>query len=236
MLGIVVQLIISAVLLWLVEKKNLTVLGVFPVGLRIRQFILGFVVAGSLCVVVQLFYSSFTHSLWKSNPIFNSQLLVKSIGLDLKSVLFEELIFRGALLYIAIQKLGTRKAILISAAAFGIYHWFSFNAWNNPVVMIYAFISTGIMGLVWAYAFSKTKSMALPIGLHLGWNLVYNSVFSKGPWGDILLILEQTEDSIQLTGPISLINFIIPTLLVPLFIWFVVRKTSDGSESGTPVN
>lgn len=231
MLGIIVQLIISAILLWFVEKKNLTALGVFPAGLRVRQFILGFVVAGSLCVVVQLFYSSFTHSLWKSNPIFNNQLLLKSIGLDLKSVLFEELIFRGALLYIAIQKLGTRKAILISGTAFGIYHWFSFNAWSNPVVMIYVFISTGIMGLVWAYAFSKTKSMALPIGLHLGWNLVYNSVFSKGPWGDILLILEQTEDSIQLTGVISLINFIMPTLLVPLFIWFVVRKASDGIRS-----
>lgn len=236
MLGILVQLIISAILLWVVEKKNLTALGVFPAGLRVRQFILGLVVAGALCVVVQLFYSSFTHSLWKSNPLFNYQLLIKSVGLDMKSVLFEELIFRGALLYILIQKIGSRKAILLSAVAFGIYHWFSYNAWSNLVMMIYVFISTGIMGLVWAYAFSKTKSMALPIGLHLGWNLVYNSVFSKGPWGEILLVLEQTEDSIQLTGVISLINFIMPTVLVPLFIWFVVRKTNDGGTSGTPFN
>ena len=236
MLGIFVQLIISAILLWVVEKKNLTVLGVFPPGLRVPQFILGLVIAGSLCAVVQLFYSSFTHSLWKSNPLFNYQLLIKSIGLDLKSVLFEELIFRGALLYIAIKKLGSRKAIILSAVAFGIYHWFSYNAWSNPVMMIYVFISTGIMGLVWAYSFSKTKSMALPIGLHLGWNLVYNSVFSKGPWGDILLVLEQTEDSIPLTGVISLINFIMPTILVPLFIWFVVRKTKDEDTSGIPFN
>ncbi len=230
MLGILVQLIISAILLWVVEKKNLSELGIFPIALRVRQLILGFVVAGALCVVVQLFNSSFTHSLWKINPLYSSQVLLKSIGLDLKSVLFEELIFRGALLYIAIQKIGSRKAILLSAAAFGIYHWFSFNAWSNPVVMIYVFVSTGIMGLVWAYAFSKTKSMALPIGLHLGWNIIYNSVFSKGPWGDTLLILEPTEDSIMLTGAISLINFIMPTVLVPLFIWIVVRKAKDGME------
>lgn len=229
MLGIFVQLIISAILLWVVEKKHLTALGVFPIGLRIRQFIFGFVITGALCVVVQLFSSSFTHSLWKPNPLFNHQVLIKSITLDLKSVLFEELIFRGALLYIAIQKLGSRKAISISAVAFGIYHWFSFNTWSNPLLMIYVFISTGIMGLVWAYAFSKTKSMALPIGFHLGWNMVYNSVFSKGPWGDVLLILEHTEDSIKLTGIISLLNFIMPTLFVPLFIWAIIRKTKNGA-------
>ncbi|MBL7872928.1 MAG: CPBP family intramembrane metalloprotease [Cyclobacteriaceae bacterium] len=236
MVGILVQLIISALLLWVVEQKNLTALGIFPAGLRVRQFILGFVVAGSLCAVAQLFYSSFTHSLWKINPFYSSQVLLKSIGLDLKSVLFEELIFRGALLYILIQKIGSRKAILLSAVAFGIYHWFSSNAWSNPVMMIYVFTSTGIMGLVWAFAFSRTKSMALPIGLHVGWNLFYNSVFSNGPWGDILLVLEQTEDSMQLTGVISLINFIMSTVLVPLFIWFVVRKTKDGDTSGTPFN
>jgi membrane protease YdiL (CAAX protease family) len=102
--------------------------------------------------------------------------------------------------------------------------------------MIYVFVSTGIMGLVWAYAFSKTKSMALPIGLHLGWNIIYNSVFSKGPWGDTLLILEPTEDSIMLTGAISLINFIMPTVLVPLFIWIVVRKAKDGTKPTSPFN
>jgi len=90
--------------------------------------------------------------------------------------------------------------------------------------MIYIFIGTGLMGYVWAYAFSKTSSMALPIGLHLGWNMLFNTIFCKGPWGDAVLILKQTENTIDLTGIISLINLILPILIVPLVsFWFVFR-------------
>lgn len=224
MIGILVQLIISAALLWFIEKQSLVALGPLPVLVRLRQFIFGFIISALLCTITQLFNSSFTHSIWKLNDLFDYSLLYNSLWLDAKSVLFEELLFRGALLYIAIKKLGSTKGVVLSAVAFGIYHWFSYNAFGNPIAMIYIFMATGLMGYVWAYSFSKTNSMALAIGLHLGWNVLFNSIFSKGSWGDVVFVLQQTEDTIQLTGIISLINFALPILIVPLIsFWFVFR-------------
>gem|GEM_PF-7073958 len=38
--------------------------------------------------------------------------------------------------------------------------------------------------------------------------LIFNSVFSKGSWGDVLFVLQQAEDTVKLTGIIySSISF-----------------------------
>ena len=52
--------------------------------------------------------------------------------------------------------------MLIDAAAFGMYHWFSYGVVGNPVAMIYVFLLTGAFGLMWARAFVVTGSVAAP--------------------------------------------------------------------------
>lgn len=235
MIGILFQLFASAALLWFVEKQPLTVLGVFPLRVRARQFIFGFFITACLCSLSQFLYSSLTASLWALEPVYTHLRLLNAIFKDVKSVLFEELIFRGALLYLAIKKLGTHKAILLSAIAFGVYHWFSFGAFGNPVLMTYVFLSTGLTGFVWALAFAKTKSMALPIGFHMGWNIFYNSVFSRGPWGSVMLVLNPSEPLVPLAGIPALINFILPNLIVPLLcLWYVLRTNKENNDIQKP--
>jgi uncharacterized protein len=125
---------------------------------------------------------------WLLNPNLSVNLILTGIWWNIKSVLFEELIFRGVLLYILIKNLGALKAIILSAIAFGVYHWFSFEVIGNPIQMLITFIITGTMGLVLAYGYSKTFSLYLPIGIHLGWNLTQIFIFSEGPIGNGLLI------------------------------------------------
>ena len=50
--------------------------------------------------------------------------------------------------------------------------------------MIFVFIVTGIMGLLLAYGYTKTFSLYIPIGIHLGWNLTNLFVFSEGVIGN----------------------------------------------------
>jgi hypothetical protein len=152
------------------------------------------------------------------NENISGAIVFESFFWDVKSVFTEELIFRGALLYILIQKLGSRKAVLVSAIAFGIYHWFSYGVLGNVVAMIFVFIGTGLMGYAWALAFSKTKSIMLPFGLHLGWNFVHNTIFSKGPLGELVLV---SSGGTELADWYWILNFISSSILVPvlLIIW-----------------
>ncbi|WP_232424833.1 CPBP family intramembrane glutamic endopeptidase [Algoriphagus resistens] len=140
---------------------------------------------------------------------------------DFNSVLTEELLFRGALLFILIERIGPRKGIMISAVAFGIYHWFSFGIFGNIFPMFFVFIGTGLMGYAWALAFSKTKSIFLPMGLHLGWNFTFNTIFSKDPLQKGLLV---SEGRIIISDWFSLIGLWGVPVILLVIIKFSIQK------------
>lgn len=220
MIGILVALAISWLLLFLIEKENILALGFLPILKRLKQLTVGFIITAILCVLVQYFESYLKSSDWVLNENISSAIVFESFFWDVKSVLTEELIFRGALLYILIQKLGSSKAILISAIAFGIYHWFSYGVLGNVMAMIFVFIGTGLMGYTWAWAFSKTKSIMLPFGLHLGWNFINNTIFSKGPLGELVLV---SKGGTELADWNWILNFVSSSILVPILLIIWIR-------------
>jgi membrane protease YdiL (CAAX protease family) len=220
MIGILAALAISWLLLFLIERRNILSLGFLPIVKRSKQFLIGFLITAILCVIVQYLESYLKSSIWTLNENIIGSLVLKSFWWDLKSVLTEELIFRGAILYILIQKIGTSKSIVISAMAFGIYHWFSYGVLGNVLAMVLVFIGTGLMGYAWAWAFARTKSIMLPFGFHLGWNFMHNTIFSKGPLGEIVLIAQGGN---ELSDWTSLLNFILGLVLVPIFLLIYVR-------------
>ncbi|WMI70280.1 CPBP family intramembrane glutamic endopeptidase [Mangrovimonas sp. YM274] len=232
MIGILIAIAVSWMLLYLIEKKSILALGILPLAKRLKQFSMGFLVTGILCVFVQYFEAYLKASNWVLNDTITTRIVFNSFWWDFKSVLTEELMFRGALLYMLIHKIGPRKSILISAMAFGVYHWFSYGVLGNVMAMILVFIGTGLMGYAWAWAFAKTKSIMLPFGLHLGWNFVYNTLFSKGPLGGLVLI---SQGGKELTDWASLLNFttglIIVPLLVLIYVRYFVKKESDISAT-----
>jgi membrane protease YdiL (CAAX protease family) len=220
MLGIITITALSWLLLHFIQHQNILVLGFLPVSKRLKQFLIGFILSAILCALTQYLESWLKSSSWALNENISTGIIFKSWWWDIKSVLTEELIFRGALLYILIQRIGTQKSILISATAFGIYHWFSYGVFGNIIPMIFVFIGTGLMGYAWAWAFSKTQSILLPFGLHLGWNFTYNTIFSKGPLGELLLI---SKGGTELTDWASLLNFSSSLIIVPIMVLIFVR-------------
>lgn len=188
MLGILVQLLVSWLLLWLFEKKGLGVLGFYPTKKRLLGFALLFIITAICCSSDFMMRMLFARQQWQLNPRLTAGLILSGVWWNLKSVLFEEFIFRGALMYILIRKLGPGKAVIISAVSFGIYHWFSHEVIGNPVQMLITFIATGLMGLLYAYAYAKTFSLYFPMAIHLGWNLIRSVIFSETVIGDQLLV------------------------------------------------
>ena len=219
MLGIVVELIVSWLLLRYVERTDLSVLGIVPSKKRAENLVFGIIASAVTCAIYYLALGYLAGGNWKINAGFSFQSFLTGSWWSLKSVLFEELIFRGALLYILIRRLGLTAGCFISAVCFGIYHWFSYNVFGDIFQMVMILVITGIAGLMFAFSFGLTKSLYLPIGLHYGWNLISAMIFSNGPLGGQLLILE---GAVKVGGLLSAVLTIFQLVALPaIVIWYL---------------
>ena len=224
MLGIIVQLAISWLLAWLFEKKNLGVLGLMPTKQRLKDFTLFFLVTATCCALGFLLRIYFAKERWQLNPALNLTLVASGLWWNIKSVLFEELIFRGVLLYILIKKVGSPKAIIMSAVAFGIYHWFSFEIIGNVKQMIVVFIATGIMGLLLAYGYAKTFSIYIPCAIHLGWNFTKGFIFSSGVIGNGIFIEIKPQPIVTVSYFIYFTILFLPMLSMFIINYMLLKK------------
>ncbi len=224
MLGIVVVVIISWLLLWLFFKEHITALGIKPTSRRLKEFFIGLLLMAAFCTVNLLGQSYFKEIDYVQNPEYGIWDALKGVWWTFKAALFEELIFRGAILYILIRKTGIVKGCILSAIAFGIYHWFSYDMFGRGLIpMIYIFLLTGAGGWMFAYAFAKTKSLYAPLGLHFGWIVVSIVLFSAGPLGDSLFVVQGEE--IALGGWEQLLFFLWQTVIVPgIVTWYLIKR------------
>lgn len=227
MVGILVLIALSWVILYLVEKKSIMALGIRPVTLRIKQLLFGFITTSLLCIGTELLEMALGGSLLRVSEGFIFSQFVKMLWWDIRSVVTEELIFRGALLYILIRRLGLTAGLLISSVAFGAYHWFTMGILGNIVPMVVIFVGTGLMGYAWALAFAKTRSIVMPIGFHLGWNFTLNTIFSGGPLGNGLLL---TEGGKPISDFYSLVGLWLVPVIVLLVVKYGVSKEPDDTE------
>ena len=95
--------------------------------------------------------------------------------------LFEESLFRGFLFQRLLAGIGVWPAQLILAAAFALIHW------GNPgmagAVKLWATADIALAAVLMGLAYLRTRSLALPVGIHLGWNWTQGNVLGFGVSG-----------------------------------------------------
>jgi len=215
-------IVISWFCIYLLEKRNILRSWLTPANQRLKEFAFGFILMGALCLISQLFFSLINDISWAvSADISLTKFLSASLA-DLNGVLIEELVFRGVLLYGLIKLTSAKTGIMVSAAAFGIFHWFSYGVLGNILGMTLVFITTGLMGYVFAKVYVKTESIVLPVGLHLGWNWINGSIFSNGISGTVLLVPDQI---VPLEGYFALISFLW-YVMIPLVVLFSINTNA----------
>lgn len=116
---------------------------------------------------------------------------------------FEELLFRGYLLVNVAEglqwggRLGARGALagaaLVTSVAFGLGHAANPNATLRGVVLI------ALYGALLAAGYLLTDRLAVPVGLHFGWNLSVSSVFGFPVSG---VATPVTLVAVEQTGPV----------------------------------
>jgi len=230
MLGILVQLALSWLILWLFQKKNLRVLGFYPAQKRLAYFALLFVITALFCASGFFMKMLFAKQQWTLNPALTVQLVWEGIWWNLKSVLFEELIFRGAIFYVLLKRIGQGKAILVSAIGFGIYHWFSFGILGNPAQMVIVFFVTGSMGLLLAYGYAKSLSLLIPIAIHFGWNYTQQAIFSSGPIGKQLFIPAIPHAAMNVSYFVFFSILLLPMISMLLINYWIIRNMEQVGE------
>lgn len=95
--------------------------------------------------------------------------------------LLEELLFRGFLFQRLVAGIGVWPTQLALAALFAVAHW------GNPgmegVAMFLATVDIALAAILLGLAYLRTRSLALPIGLHLGWNWTQGHLLGFGVSG-----------------------------------------------------
>lgn len=225
MLGLLVIIVVSWMLLHFIEKKNIEALGVIPYGKRIIQFLIGL-----FFIMLVNFLTIYIESIvmtvdWQLKSSINYKLIFESFIYHLRSALTEDLVFRGAILYILISKLGAKLAILLSAIVFGIYHVFSYGMTADRIIpILYVILVTGFTGYVWAYAFNKTKSIMMALGFHLGCNLVMTFFYSSQPYGELIFTELSRVNLSELNGIFySLFKGLFPSIMTLAFVKLLLR-------------
>lgn len=226
MLGLILLLAITFGLGYFYYKKLTDVIGFIPNRKNMLYFFASFLLVSAIALLNCFIESILISAEWELNNPVNFSLLRKAAQYFFISAFTEDLIFRGILLYILIDKIGTQKAILFSATVFGVYHWFSYGMLGSGIVpMLYVFLVTALAGYVWGIAFAKSRTILLPLGLHFGWNLI-NSLFQKSqPYGEILYHQVTKAALSDLNNLfVSLFTGIFPSILTYLALYLIFIK------------
>lgn len=188
MLGLLVIIVTSWLLLHFIEKQNIEVLGVIPNKQRVIQFTLGFVFIVLICLLSVYIETVVLNVEWKVNDSISIKSIFNSFVYHVRSALTEDLVFRGAILYILISRLGAKWGILISALCFGVYHVFSYGMTGERIIpILYVILVTGFVGYVWAYTFNKIKSIMMGLGFHIAYNFTMAMFYESPPVGELLM-------------------------------------------------
>lgn len=226
MIGIAVILGASWLLLHFIQNANLSVLGFWPAKKALIQFFKGFGVIIVIRFIFILLESEIRAFEWTLNSDFQKRTTLDAFWYHLKSALTEELIYRGALLYILIERIGAKRALWITALIFGVYHWFSYEIFGNGIIaLLFVLIVTGYTGYVWSYTYYKTGSLAMPLGFHLGSNFFLSLYLPNQPYGEIMYSITgvaEMNDWLQLL--VSLFTGLGPSVLMLYSVKFFVKR------------
>ena len=228
-------LIAALLLLWPLLRglkiRSWSELGLRPNEHRSRDLLAGFLLAIIpllCCGALLLFFGGYS--------IRNSVRWSTAGTVVIASVfvpLIEELFFRGLLLGILMRSASRMTAVILTSILFAILHFLkapeesstavtwasgfismghSLDQFREPFLVLGGFTTLFLLAIVLAYARLRTRSLALPIGLHSGWILGA---------GFFNIIARQRNIDLPWVGK-SLLVGIVP-LSVALLTWALLR-------------
>lgn len=224
MIQIVALLAISWLIIWLIERGNLSTLGFLPTFQTGKYFAILFIVSALVSATYFLLKMWLAKEVYILNDGLTFYSFFKESWYQIRTVLTEELICRGVILYLMIKKWGQRYAIIYSSILFAVLHGLNAGVWDNVVNLVLVFVSTFSMGLLLAYAYARSRSILLPFGIHLGWNWVQNYVFPDNPMGSHVFVLEGPPPVVTISYIAFFTMLFFPKVAVLVINYVIIRS------------
>lgn len=163
------------------EGRGLPSLGLRLDSRFVRDFSLGTLGGLGLMLITAGIIWGFQGVQWSRTTGIGTTDLLNGAWLYLAVACFEEILFRGYPFQRAVRGLGFPVAQLAFAAFFAIGHW------GNPGMVgatrAWATLNIALAALLLAFCWRRTGSLALPIGVHLGWNWAQGNLLGFGVSG-----------------------------------------------------
>ena len=156
------------------------------VGLRLdrrwgRQFLAGILAGAGLIGLMALVVGLGGGLRLARNPAGQGLAMLAGAWLFLGVALGEELLFRGYLFQRLERGVGRWPALALVSLLFALSHW------GNPgmtgPVRAWATLNITLAGVLLGLCYLRTRSLAAPIGLHLGWNWTQGALLGFGVSG-----------------------------------------------------
>ena len=224
MLQLIVLLAISWLLIWFFQKGNLSVLGLMPNKSRIKYFAVLFIVSALVAASAFLLRMYFAKETYTFANALTANSILLEIWYQCRTVLTEELLCRGVLLYMLIKKAGQTKAVIISSVVFAVLHWINAGVWGNITQMMIVFGFTFAMGLLLAFAYARTFSLLIPFAIHFGWNLVQNYIFPDTASGNHIFILAAPPPTVTISYLAFFTMLLVPKMAVLVINFIIVKQ------------
>lgn len=135
-----------------------------------QQLLFGTAAGMAMMGLIAILMWVFSAATFGINPQFQATDLALGAYLLLLAAALEELLYRGFIFQRLLDGLGVWPTQLLFAAIFAAGHW------DNPGLegsaKVVAMLDLVLASLLFGLAYLKTRSLALPLGLHFGWNWV----------------------------------------------------------------
>ncbi|MDP2875520.1 MAG: type II CAAX endopeptidase family protein [Holophaga sp.] len=176
LLGVLAGVAVTAAFL-AIERKSFRTVGLNLNARWARELALGTLGGIVIMVATALALLSLDGFHWVRNPQGSLSGIVLGLLIFLAVALNEEIVYRGYPFQRLVEHLGPWPTQLLLAGLFTLHHWGNPGiADATPTLKAWTTLNIALAAVLLGLCYLKTKSLALPVGVHLGWNWAQGSL------------------------------------------------------------
>ncbi|MBI1751535.1 MAG: CPBP family intramembrane metalloprotease [Acidobacteria bacterium] len=163
------------------EKRSFRDLGFHPGSRWLGELAAGGAIGILLILLTALLVKGLDGFHWERAAAVGPRQMLLAALMFLGVGFNEEIMSRGFPFQRLVEGAGPWVGQLVFAALFALMHWG--NPGMHGATKVWATLNIGLAAILLGFCYLRTRSLALPIGVHLGWNWAQGSLLGFGVSG-----------------------------------------------------